>query len=281
MKTAFVLSGGGAKGAFQVGALLYLCKIKKIVPDIVVGISTGSLQGLAVAQQDVDLLEQVWRGIKKDSDIYTKSVFNYIMCLLGLRNGIYGFDGLKKILRRFFSKEKLLASPTEFYAGKVSLQSGNIVYVGKQNMTVEDILSSCTIPVFFPTVYSIGQQWVDGGVRDIVPLKKAIDSGADVIYVILCSPKCTNFVYKKYKNVVEVLERTLDVLLNEIYINDIETAERINDMIDKFGPFGNYRKIDIKVIEPQFDITDSLEFNPSKIKRGIDHGIECARKVVP
>jgi len=280
MKTAFVLSGGGAKGSFQVGALKYLCKEKGIVPDVVIGISTGSLQGLAVAQQDLDALEQVWLNIKKDSDIYTKSVLNYGKCLLGIRNGVYEFDGLRKILSRFFNKDKLMQSPIDFYVGKVSLQKTDIVYVNKKDMVMEDVLSSCTIPVFFSTVDRSGLQWVDGGVRDIVPLKKAIDLNVDVIYVFLCSPKRANVVCKKYKNVVEVLERVLDILLNEIYVNDIDTATKINEMIDRFGSFNNYKKIDIKVIEPDFDITDSLDFDPSNIRRGIQHGYRKAEEIV-
>jgi len=280
MKTAFVLSGGGSRGAFQVGALKYLCRVKGIVPDIVIGISTGSLQGLAVAQQDLDVLEQVWLGIKKDSDIYTKSILNYVKCLLGIRNGIYEFDGLKRILNRFFNKNKLMLSPIDFYVGKVSLQETGIVYVNKKDMTVDDVLSSCTIPVFFQTVNRSGLQWVDGGVRDIVPLKKAIDLGADKIFVILCSQRRADVVYKEYKNVVEVLERVLNILLNEIYVNDIETATRINEMIDKFGPLNNYRKIDIKVIEPDFDVSDSLEFAPTKIRRAIQHGYGKAEEIV-
>jgi NTE family protein len=280
MKTAFVLSGGGAKGAFQVGALIWLCKIKNIVPDIVIGISTGSLQGLAVAQQDIDLLHEIWLNIKRDSDIYTKSIVNYTKCLFGLRNGIYEFDGLRRILNKFFNKDKLLRSPIDFYAGKVSLQTGNIVYVNKQDMTVDDVLASCTIPVFFTTVDKSNQQWVDGGVRDIIPLKKAIDLGADTIYVILCSPRRPNTVCKRHNNIVEVLMRVLDILLNEIYVNDIETALAINDLIDTIGSYKNYRKIDIKVIEPEYEISDSLEFDSSKIRQGIYHGLEQASKIV-
>ena len=280
MKTAFVLSGGGAKGAFQVGVIKYLCGVKNIVPDIVIGISTGSLQGLAVAQQDIDLLESIWKGIKKHSDIYTKSVFNIIKCALGLRNGIYEFKGLRKILEKFFDKQKLLNSPVDFYAGKVSLQEAEIVYVNKKDMTVDDILASCTIPVFFNTVDGPFLQWVDGGVRDIIPLKKAIDLGADKIFVILCSPRKPTVSFRRYNNIVSVLERTLDILLNEIYINDVEIALKINEVIDKFGSYKHYRKVDITVIEPDHDISGSLEFDPDKISYGILHGMQKARSVL-
>ena len=59
-KIAFVLSGGGMRGCFQVGALQYLMKVKNIIPDIVCGISTGSLQALGVAL-NIDL-EEFWKS---------------------------------------------------------------------------------------------------------------------------------------------------------------------------------------------------------------------------
>ncbi|MEI8083404.1 MAG: patatin-like phospholipase family protein [Actinomycetes bacterium] len=49
-KTAFVLSGGGAKGAFEAGAVGYLIKEKGICPDIVTGTSAGSICGAVIAQ---------------------------------------------------------------------------------------------------------------------------------------------------------------------------------------------------------------------------------------
>ena len=80
-KLALVLSGGGFKGAFQVGALAYLRdNWEQIAPqrpplsfDIVAGVSVGSLNGLLVALNRFDVLERLWddvaeRGVQ---EIYT------------------------------------------------------------------------------------------------------------------------------------------------------------------------------------------------------------------
>ena len=60
---AVVLSGGGAKGAFQVGVLDELITNRGVKVDIAVGTSTGSIQALAVAQDDIPKLLQMWRWI--------------------------------------------------------------------------------------------------------------------------------------------------------------------------------------------------------------------------
>ena len=70
-KLAIVLSGGGAKGAFQVGVLDALITTHGVKPAIAVGTSTGAIQALGVAQDDIAGLLKVWTGIKGNSDIYT------------------------------------------------------------------------------------------------------------------------------------------------------------------------------------------------------------------
>jgi len=70
-KVALVLSGGGFKGAFQVGALKYLKENwGKFDPsnntmkfDIVAGVSVGSLNGLLVASDKFDVLENFWDDV--------------------------------------------------------------------------------------------------------------------------------------------------------------------------------------------------------------------------
>lgn len=80
-KTALVLSGGGFRGAFQVGAVQALKENwQKISPgspspqfDIISGVSVGALNGLLIAQDKLDDLVEIWDKIGKNglSEIYT------------------------------------------------------------------------------------------------------------------------------------------------------------------------------------------------------------------
>lgn len=80
-KYALVLSGGGFKGAFQVGALKYLKenwqKITGLASpmkfDIISGVSAGSINGSMLAMGKFDLLEELWQLIGENgaSEIYT------------------------------------------------------------------------------------------------------------------------------------------------------------------------------------------------------------------
>lgn len=70
MKTALVLCGGGAKGAYEVGCIRALQQLN-IKIDIVCGTSIGALNGLLVVQQDYDALEKLWQEMSIEKVMVT------------------------------------------------------------------------------------------------------------------------------------------------------------------------------------------------------------------
>lgn len=84
VKRAFALSGGGAKGSFQVGALKFLYEERGLRPDIVVGTSVGSVNGVKLAEGETgksktaghvtgfDGLEKSWLDIENNGDMYVE-----------------------------------------------------------------------------------------------------------------------------------------------------------------------------------------------------------------
>jgi len=73
MPTAIVLSGGGAKGDFQIGALRALFN-RGIQPDIVCGTSVGSINGATIAQGQGGLeeLEGIWMSLQQNRDMFNE-----------------------------------------------------------------------------------------------------------------------------------------------------------------------------------------------------------------
>ena len=68
--TAIVLSGGGAKGSFEVGALLALREIwNEVRPCIVCGTFVGAINALAVAESldgyGINKLQTIWLGLQR------------------------------------------------------------------------------------------------------------------------------------------------------------------------------------------------------------------------
>ncbi len=70
----WVLSGGGAKGSFQVGAALYLFQSLSLRPKGLAGTSVGSLNALALAEvSEAGLykLRDMWLGMRNRHDMYS------------------------------------------------------------------------------------------------------------------------------------------------------------------------------------------------------------------
>ena len=59
-KHALVLSGGGAKGAFQFMAEKYAREVKGYHWDVIAGVSVGALNGTMLAMEKYDRIEEIW-----------------------------------------------------------------------------------------------------------------------------------------------------------------------------------------------------------------------------
>ena len=64
MKRALVLSGGGGRGAYQIGVWKDLSELNDF--DIVAGTSVGSLNGALIVQDSYKLAESLWQNIDYD-----------------------------------------------------------------------------------------------------------------------------------------------------------------------------------------------------------------------
>ncbi|MCK6211153.1 patatin-like phospholipase family protein [Georgenia sp. EYE_87] len=77
-RTGLVLSGGGARASFQIGALRYLYDEVGIRPEVITGTSAGSVLAAVLAQSDepaeqrrlVGELARIWRGMRQSSDMF-------------------------------------------------------------------------------------------------------------------------------------------------------------------------------------------------------------------
>ncbi|WP_404477843.1 patatin-like phospholipase family protein [Novosphingobium sp. BL-52-GroH] len=305
-KLAIVLSGGGAKGAFQVGALDALVNLHGVKPAIVVGTSTGAIQALGVAQNDVAGLVKVWEGLKGDKDIY-KERAGVIGAAFGDK-ALYNANPLRKLLKDFANPAKLAASGIDLRLGVVSLQSGEFRTIDQSVPDIHNwVYASCAMPVFFdPLQTSDGQQWVDGGVRDVTPLGAALELNPTGVLAIRASPGSNPSSTRKYGGMISIGLRAVGLLQSEVSRNDVANAALVNDMLaarsqlfarlEASGMTGveansmllpldkqisKYRFAQIRIIEPEEEYSDTLEFDPAKIRKAIDAGRQAIEQQWP
>lgn len=296
-RLALVLSGGGAKGAFQVGVLDALMNTHGVKPSIVVGTSTGAIQALGVAQGDVAGLLDVWLGIRSDRDIYRER--GVAGAIVFGEKAIFDAAPLRRLLKAFVDPAKLAASTIDLRLGVVSLQSGEFRTIDKSVPDLHNwVYASCAMPVFFdPLQTSDRQQWVDGGVRDVTPLGAALELNPTGVLVVRASPAGKSSTEKRFGGLIPIGLRAVSLLQSEVSRNDLANTSLINDMLaardqmftalEAAGSsaaeasrillpldrqISKYRFAQVRVIEPDEEFSDTLEFDPAKIRRAIDAG---------
>jgi NTE family protein len=289
-KTALILSGGGAKGAFQCGAEKYAREVKGYHWDIIAGVSVGALNGAMLAMEKYQRLFETWNTIS-DDQVYTGgfNLWSVIRLLFGAKS-FYGNDPLRKRLLEELEPEKIKA---HLMVGAVSLISGDYIQFTKDEPRLaEAVLASTVMPVIWTPVDVSRQHssMVDGGVRNISPVGDVLELEPDEIVIINCGSDKVTPLEKPPANVVEIGLRSLDIALNELFRGDMQEFMRINHLVKEAGEYGvtlhhptsgrPLKYYSCKIIEPTQALGDVLDFSQEPVQRAIKHGQERAKAVL-
>jgi NTE family protein len=186
---ALLLSGGGARGAYEIGVWKYLCEMKWR-PDLICGTSVGSINGAAIAAGlSPDDLVMLWRSIGRDK-IFRVSILRRIMNFI-LRRGFLPYMDtrpLRKFLESVLDIDKIRNSDIELVISAVNILSSEIAYFNSKSIGIDHIMASCAMPILFPWQYVDGKPYWDGGVMANTPIAPALERGAREIIVVLLSP---------------------------------------------------------------------------------------------
>jgi len=187
--TAFVLGGGGSRGAGQVGMLAELTD-RGIVPDHVYGASVGAVNAAAYCgdptPDGVRRLAEVWLSITGE-DVFPRSRVHGPWKFFQRLPAAHSNRGLRQMVEKGLLFERLEDAPLPLDIVATSLTDGRERWL-THGPAVEAVLASAAIPAILPPVTIDGDLLVDGGVVDNVPISRAIDRGATRIYVLLCGP---------------------------------------------------------------------------------------------
>ena len=298
---AIVLSGGGAKGAFQVGVLDELITQRRVRFDIFAGVSTGAIQALGGAQNDIPGLMDQWLSLKRNRDVYLEQA-GVAGAILGA-DSIYDARPIRKRIKDFADEAKLKAAKRKLLLGVVNLGTGQYRSIDESVPGIADwVYASAAMPVFFqPLVTRDAQgrdeQWVDGGVRNVTPLDAAMEHNPRAVLVVRASPPPAAGRQRTFGNLISIGLRAVDILQSEVSANDTANAMLVNDLIAAreaqvralaavgiTGPkaaavlrpldlqLAKYRFAPIRIVAPEREVSDTLEFNPARIRDAIDAG---------
>ncbi len=289
-RTALILSGGGAKGAFQCGAEKYAREVKGYTWDIIAGVSVGALNGVMLSMGKFQRLFEIWNTISDDK-VYTGgfNVLSAIKILFGARS-FYGNEPLQKMLLEEFEADLI---KSDIRVGAVSLISGEYVEFRREfPQLAQAVLASTVMPVIWTPV-NVSPDYldmVDGGVRNITPIGDVLDAEPDELVIINCGAENSTPLPTPPENVLKIASRTLDILLNELFRCDMDEFLRINALVKEAAAQGvvlhspksgkPLKYYECKVIEPDGPLGDTLDFSQASVQASIKAGIARARQVL-
>ena len=200
-QTALVLGGGGAKGAYEIGAMQALQSLG-IAAGSVYGTSIGALNAALYAQGDLELAQYLWDSLRLD-DLVTQeslaladdaeSLFDHPERMLEFitrnaqRKGI-NTAPLRALIAAHVDEEKIRRSGVRFGLVATRFPAMQMVEKRLEDMEpgslVDWLMASCACFPVFPMVHIGEERYMDGGFCDNVPVEMAVRSGAKHIIAI-------------------------------------------------------------------------------------------------
>jgi NTE family protein len=189
---AFVLSGGGARGAFQVGALKALLEAG-YKPDLLVGTSVGAINAAYLALNGLNLdavakMIQVWQEASQ-ADLLPSNYLTLTLRTLLNRSLDHSAHHLRDFyVTHGFSPDLSFGDITcvRLITVAADLNSGQPVLYGTNlgDSVLEGVLASTALPPWVPPMEKGERLLVDGGVVSVLPVEVAIKAGASEIIAL-------------------------------------------------------------------------------------------------
>ncbi len=195
---AFVLGGGGARGALQVGALRGLLEAG-IHPDLLVGTSVGAANATLLAVrgfsvEGLEELERAWQAaaaadLLPDNYLWltVRSLFDRTGTEVGQRIRDYFIEqGLDPALRfGELQGPRLILVAADLTAGEAVLYGTD-----PDQIVLEGLLASTAIPPWVRPIPRQGHRLMDGGLVSNLPIEPALRVGAtEIVALDLVDPR--------------------------------------------------------------------------------------------
>lgn len=265
---ALVLEGGGMRGAYTAGVLDLLLD-KELIFKNCYTVSAGACnccsylskqRGRSYTINIKYAHDKRYAGLQ--SYIATGNYFNKEFTLDELPHKILPYDYIEYKRTR-----------ANFYAVATNIQTGLPEYLKVEDMEkdIDMIWASSSLPLIAKSVKIGDNEYLDGGVSDSIPVKKAIEDGNQKVVVVLTRDMnyrkepnkllpMMKVIYRKYPNLIKAIARR--------HVNYNRTLKLIKKL-EKSG--------EIFVIRPKQEITvGRLETDPEKLKELYKAGYEDA-----
>ena len=199
---AIALEGGGAKGAYEAGVWKALDEAG-VKYNAVAGTSVGALNGAMMAAGELDTAICLWENVKfsqvfdaddaqmkkiYDKDLEGLDVKGLLRDVVEIvKDGGLDIEPLRKMMETYINEEKIRNSDVDFFFVTYSLTDMEEVELSAKKLeegkVIDMLLASAYVPVFRRKKLD-GKDYVDGSVKNIVPIDSLLKRGyRDIIMI--------------------------------------------------------------------------------------------------
>lgn len=268
-----LLEGGGARGVFSSGVLDYLMEQDIYMTDVI-GVSAGSCNAVDYVSRQIGRTRDCMIHKEKELEyigfkslITQRSLFNMDMLFDKYPNDLFPFD-----------YDTFFASSMNCEIVVTNCATGKPEYIvaekGNREKLMAYLRASSSMPLVSPVVMIDGVPYLDGGVTDSVPIRRAAALGNHKIIAVLTrdaeyekeplkkwNTAVYRHLYHKYPKLIEAVRSR--------YIRYNRTTELI-DRLERTGK--------IFVIRPECELIGRTEKDYDKLMAFYQHGYDLMKE---
>jgi NTE family protein len=272
---ALVLSGGGAKGAWEAGAAVAL--IEGGVPvRVVAGSSAGALNAAMLADGRFDRLQAHWRSVTREQ-VYTlrPGVFfagllpGWLTLLtLDAAGSLFDPAPLRGLIAGAVDFDRVRASAVRLIVVATDLARREARLFDNTTVSVEALMAASAVPGAFPPVNVDGTLLVDGGLTGRAPVLEALAAGPPVARALVLLSYATGERGAAPTRLRRTLEEAFEMAMVHQIRRDVELAQL------------KYPAVEVQTLTPSAPLgLRPLDFDPaamaSALERGRDDAARC------
>jgi len=264
-RVVVVFGGGGVKGLAHAGAWTAIQEFGIDVAEIV-GTSIGALVGACIAGGwSAERLAAQAKALKRQDIV---SLNRWAFLLNGISEpSVFRSDAFVQYLDQVLPVTSFSELRLPVSMNAVHLETGRMDWFGAGGRTdvpvALAVYASCALPLFYPPADLYGELYVDGGVRDALPIGRAAQRGADLIIAIDVSAG-------DVKDSKDTVSKGLVAIHHRVF--DIMASSRKHDILDGWaGP-------ELVYIRPRLDGMSTFDFG--RTDYFLEEGYRATREVL-
>lgn len=277
MKIGLVFEGGASRGLFSCGVMDALLE-EHITADYVIGVSAGIAYGTSY------ISGQIGRNLELSMKYMHDKRYMGIRHLLNPeKRSYYNMDfAFKQIPEELvpFDFDAFANSKSTNIATLTNMETGEPEYItlptDNWDKHLKIIWASCALPFLFRPEKIDGHLYMDGGISDPIPFRRAIEDGCDKIIVVLTRERS----YSKRSEFSVRLAKTAYCHKYPKFADTLEKrSERYNDARNKIFDLADKNQI-IAIMPHDTSKFHRTERNPEKLKIMYDDGYKTTKDMM-